>query len=57
MTRVIPASLRAPLGELWPLLAFSAALAGLLSTAQAAGELRYILECAGAVGGTRAERP
>lgn len=47
----IPSAIRAPLGDLLPLLAFGVALAGLLGTVQAAGELRYILECAGAVGG------
>jgi hypothetical protein len=51
MTRVITSTLRAPLGEIWPLLAVGVALASLIGTVQAAGELRYILECAGAVGG------
>lgn len=53
MTRTIPFTLRAPLGELLPLLAVGVGLAGLVGTVWAAGELRYILECAGAVGGTR----
>ncbi len=53
MNRTIAASLRAPLGELLSLLAFGVGLVGLVGTARAAGELRYILECAGAIGGTR----
>lgn len=53
MTRTITTALRAPIGELWSLVAFGVGLAGLLSAAQAVGELRYILECAGAVGGSR----
>lgn len=55
MTRTITRSRREPLGALWQLLAVSVGLAGLIGTAQAAGELLYILECAGAVGG-RARR-
>lgn len=42
-----------PLRELWPLLAFGVGLAGLVGTARAAGEIRYVLECAGAIGGNR----
>ncbi len=52
MTRTITSTLRAPLGELLPLLAFGVGLVSLIGAAQAAGELRYILECAGAVGGS-----
>ncbi len=44
-----------PLRELWPLLAFGVGMAGLLGTARAADEIRYILECVGAVGGTRSK--
>jgi hypothetical protein len=43
--------LRAPLGELWPLLAVGIGVAGLLRGAQAAGELLSILEWTGALGG------
>ncbi|NTU77910.1 MAG: hypothetical protein HGA45_00665 [Chloroflexales bacterium] len=40
----------------WPLVAVGLGFVGLLGTAQALGELRYILECAGAVGGTATTR-
>lgn len=43
--------LRAPLGELWPLLAVGIGLVGLLRSAQATGELLSILEWTGAIGG------
>lgn len=51
MTQTLARSLRGQLGALWPLVAVGVGVAGLLGTAQAAGELLYILECAGAVGG------
>lgn len=35
----------------WPLVAVGLGVVGFLGTAQALGELIYILECAGAVGG------
>ncbi|NTU85613.1 MAG: hypothetical protein HGA45_40810 [Chloroflexales bacterium] len=40
----------------WPLVAVGLGVVGLLGTAQALGELLYILECAGAVGGTAPTR-
>jgi hypothetical protein len=40
----------------WPLVAVGLGFVGLLGTAQALGELIYILECAGAVGGTSTTR-
>lgn len=51
MTRTIARSLREPLGGLLSLVAVGVSLAGLVGAAQAAGQLLYILECAGAVGG------
>ncbi len=51
MAQTITRSLRAPLGAIWPLVALGVGVAGLIGSAQAAGELLYILECAGAVGG------
>lgn len=56
MSIAIPGAFRAPFGELLPLLAFGVAVVGLFGTVQVAGELRYILECAGAVGGPRPGR-
>lgn len=56
MTHAIARTLRAPLGSLWPILAVGVGLAGLLGTARAAGELIYVLECAGAVSGTDPRR-
>ena len=56
MTHAIARTLRAPLDSLWPFLAVGVGLAGLLGTARVAGELLYILECAGAVGGTDPRR-
>ncbi len=49
----MPNRLIEPLREFWPLLALGVGLAGLLSTARAADEIRYLLECAGAIGGAR----
>jgi hypothetical protein len=40
----------------WPLAMFGLGLVGLLGTVQVLGELLYILECAGAVGGDPAVR-
>lgn len=53
MSRTTLFTLRPPLGELLPLLVFGAGLVSLIGATQAAGELCYILECAGAIGGTR----
>ncbi|NTW01252.1 MAG: hypothetical protein HGA19_08050 [Oscillochloris sp.] len=38
--------------EIWPLIAFGMGLAGLIGTARVAGEILYIFECAGAIGGS-----
>ena len=53
MLRSFAQALRAPLGEILPLLVLGVGLAGVLGTARAAGEITYILECSGAIGGTR----
>lgn len=53
MTRTIATAMRTPIGELCSLLAVGVGLAGLLGAAQAVGELRYILACAGAIGARR----
>lgn len=56
MTHAIARTLRTPIDSFWPLLVFGMGPAGLLGTAPVAGGLLYILESAGAVGGTDPHR-